>query len=536
MSFSRFGGWVCVGVLGFVLMSAPAAAESLDKGHQILINEGLQIQATVNWPFEDGQGKAFDWDLWAQGNFTSISNVPIADISAPTGTQWGRWRSGADWTYDVASEEVAYVSDLVTWLGPDEVDLDDATVRSNVQQWFQDARATGHFDTALLSLSQYGKDGSMGGGKTGMQTFMSQSQPDMLFFQQYPWRTEYGQTPIGGSTGNSFYTGMEKYRWLAAQGNDGTGSAPIPFGWHAQAFRSTESFSIWKRYPSTSEMRLETFAGWTYGAKVVTWFMYNTFAYGDVNNDPIIYSVLFEEGTVDDSSPTAAFTALAETNRQSLNLSPTLVRLTSTGVFFVQGQYMDGGTPTDIPLQTSKDSDTSHNGEFDCKAWDNAKDPYITSILASNLGTLNDGLRGDVLVGYFQLLDESFDGAAEGETYFMITNGLSDDSGTPEQTRQSIRIEFDFGDSGITSLQRLSRDTGLVELVTLAPLEGGSASQFYLDLVLDGGTGDLFKFNTGASFVVPEPASVAVLLGGLAWATVRRKRAPARCGSQDGRD
>jgi hypothetical protein len=56
------------------------------------------------------------------------------------------------------------------------------------------------------------------------------------------------------------------------------------------------------------------------------------------------------------------------------------------------------------------------------------------------------------------------------------------------------------------------------------PLISDGASLYHLDLTLPGGTGDLFKYDTGSAFVVPEPSSVALLaLCGLA-ATQRRRR------------
>ena len=82
----------------------------------------------------------------------------------------------------------------------------------------------------------------------------------------------------------------------------------------------------------------------------------------------------------------------------------------------------------------------------------------------------------------------------------MIVNGLSDATGSAADCRQQIHLAFDFGTSGINSLLRLSRDTGQVEEVALVH---GSGSQYSLDLNLDGGTGDLFKFNNGGMFVVP---------------------------------
>lgn len=131
--------------------------------------------------------------------------------------------------------------------------------------------------------------------------------------------------------------------------------------------------------------------------------------------------------------------------------------------------------------------------------------PYLTSVQATNLGTENDSLEGNVILGGFKPLDESYDGISHAdEAYFMVVNGLSSpkETGTAANTRQRIDLTFDFAGSNITSLQRWSRETGEIELVPLVH-EGGSA--YSLALELDGGTGDLFKFATGAPFVA-DPA------------------------------
>ena len=102
-------------------------------------------------------------------------------------------------------------------------------------------------------------------------------------------------------------------------------------------------------------------------------------------------------------------------------------------------------------------------------------------------------------MGYFESIHESFSGPGfEDDIYFMIVNGLSDDIGTAVETAQTINLNFNFLNSGIDSLLRLSRDTGLIEEVSLVS-DGGSL--YHLDLTIDGGTGDLFKFNNGASFL-----------------------------------
>jgi hypothetical protein len=93
-----------------------------------------------------------------------------------------------------------------------------------------------------------------------------------------------------------------------------------------------------------------------------------------------------------------------------------------------------------------------------------------------------------VVLGKFKALDETFDGGLySDQTYFMVTNGLCAPNASCAATRQTITLNFDFGASGITSLQRVSRDTGLVENVPLTSLGG---SLYRLVLTLDGGTGD----------------------------------------------
>ena len=206
-----------------------------------------------------------------------------------------------------------------------------------------------------------------------------------------------------------------------------------------------------------------------------------------------LLSVIFDgQGT---NSPNAKFYQLAETNRQSLNLGPALVRLVSTDLRMITGRHMPGPTYNTLPSYVDVASPVY------ISTWNSSADPYITNITATNPGSKNDGLEGDVIVGYFKPLAPEFTNPGyENDTYFMILNGLSDPGGTPAETQQEIRLDFNFGVRGITSLQRLSRNTGMVETVNLV-FDGGSL--YHLDLILDGGTGDLFKFNNGGTFVGP---------------------------------
>jgi len=190
-----------------------------------------------------------------------------------------------------------------------------------------------------------------------------------------------------------------------------------------------------------------------------------------------------------DANPTTSFAWAAETNRRSLNLGDSLVRLITTDVRMIRG--MDGALPPDEIDETPMPQE--------CVEWDAAADPYITDITATNLsGTTNRGLPGELIVGYYKVMDESFDGAAEDELYFMLVNALSDRYLSVDDCRQQIHLEFDMGASGITRLLRLSNDTGHL---TYVPMVSDGGSLYHVDLTFDGGSGDLFKFDTGAEFV-----------------------------------
>jgi len=80
----------------------------------------------------------------------------------------------------------------------------------------------------------------------------------------------------------------------------------------------------------------------------------------------------------------------------------------------------------------------------------------------------------------------------------MLVNALSTPTGSVANKQQSIHLEFDMDASGISRLLRLSSDTGYL---TYVPMVSDGGSLYHLDLTFDGGTGDLFKFDTGADFV-----------------------------------
>jgi hypothetical protein len=475
-------------------LAAPVSAQlsSLDKGHRILIDRGLQIQAQAFYRPQDlGLSEyTFDPQPFLEANFTTVNwQWAPRHGFAPADFPWGRWTNTDE--ADLTPAELPYKSSMVTFLSGEESNLNDAAVRARWQNWFTAARP--NFPDTILYTKQLAFDASA----QNLLTYMSQSQPDMLFMNSYRWK-------VGNTEGTwHLFSDMQRYRRFALLGHDGTGSRPIPYGTQTQVFSGEGLY----RVPSESELRMHHFGAWTFGYTVTSAFTYN---YGS--------SAMFSPGT-DTNNPTPTYHRIKEINRQGNHLGPALVRLLSKDLLFVPGQHMEGGAPA---ANAAPIDMLSYPSGFNAAV----KDPWIRGIAnVTNLGAKNDGFDGDVVVSWFNVLDESLDGEAwSGEWYFMIANALVDPDGSAAETVQSIQLNF--AANVPTQVQRLNRDTGLIDLIDLEiiPSTGGRRR---LVVALEGGTADLFKFHTGAPFVgieaIPEPASIGVITGSAA-SLLRRRR------------
>jgi hypothetical protein len=461
----RFGG----GTRGSLLENLYLEVGYLDRGHEILIDKGLQIQAQV-FPAVSG---GLDMTRWAASNFTTVNLqwgdgetiVPSLMGDAP-GMAWGRWGTGIG-PYEA---ELDYMSNMVSFQFYDEVDIGSNQYAS----WAVSSFASWHnsYPEVICFTNQYGDANT----EEDMDYYKGLAWPDMLMFDYYPFDGHV----LGGSP-TDLYRVMQKYRLWALEGNDGTGTVPIPYGLY------TQTYAVSGHEPTDSEMRLNQFAAWAFGYKFVSAFVYDHPGEG-LGVTPTLFN---GTGT---SSPTTAFYQMAETNRQSRNLGPALVRLLSTDLRVIMGRH-GGGTVNSVPAGITPNISNA--------------DTYLTGVSATNTSGMNGNHPGDVIIGFFKVLRESDDGETySNEKYFMVVNGLSDGNATAAQTQQTIRLTFNFGSSSINSLQRLSRTTGTVELV---PLVSEGNGVYHLDLTLDGGTGDLFKYNTGAPFVGVQAAAVPVL-------------------------
>jgi len=451
----------------FFASQAALAQNGLDRGHSILLEKGLQIQAQAFPRVEDSHRVVgFSLSRWAQSNFTTINwhaNLDAAQyLGTAPGIPWGRYAIA--WNDPLLRQsELPFLSKMVSYQYKDEQDLGNAIELEEARKTLATIRQ--RYPGVLSYTNQWGSELSV----STMQNYMSVAKPDMVMFDTYP----FSGSSIGSTRSpKTYYDHLQKYRNLGLAGHNGTGAAPIPYGLY------TQTFVVGGHSVSDFEMRLNQFSAWALGYTFASAFTYAHELDNDL--DPVLFSGL------GDSTPTTRFYKMAETNGQSRKLGPSLVRLKSTDVRMVQGQYRNGSGTSTNPLPSG------------ISAWNGTSDPYITGITATNLGTQNDGRRDDVIIGYFKPLVESFDGPTyENQTYFMLVNGLIDPTYNAD-VRQNIRLNFNFGTSGINSLQRLDRTTGQVQTV---PLVNDGGAVFHLDWVMDGGMGDLFKFNTGAMFV-----------------------------------
>src|SRR6266545_2876078 len=310
-------------ILSFALeLPIRAQIATLDKGHQILIDRGLQIGGLVDQtyrPFHLGtlQAANFTIPLWAW-------DTDISQLGPAPGAPWGRW---IDYTTqnDIAPAEQAYKSNLVQLQIGDEQDIvNDPAVRAATTAWFNNNRA--NFPNTILYVNRGAGDGSSSEA-TSTANWIDEAQPNMLSFDWYPFNYNPTLDPnFPNRKWNWYwYSVGQRYRRQALGTYIGAtfgtaGNAPRPYGTYLQTYTTAPAPDEDKRPPSDSEMRLQTFAALTMGYTELNCFTYNSGS-----------STLFDPPSTGDNSPAPSYYQFKETARQARNLSVALTRLISKG-------------------------------------------------------------------------------------------------------------------------------------------------------------------------------------------------------------
>lgn len=479
------------------------AQAQLSKGYQILLNRGLQLQGLVQWD------DYFHLDTYSNANYTSVNWIWTSSpelMDATAGVPWSRW------VHDTASMppqsgEGPYLSQTVALQLGDEWNLIDDATRTTLVNWFNSVR-TNWPNTLLYHNNWAGQIPD-----PQLSDFIARAQPDMLFFDGYPWKSDYATgTPLGGPPTN-WYSELRRYRAWGMTYN-------IPFGTYRQTFHSIETYSSTiYRNPSPSEMRLLTSAALAFNAKFLTDFVYNA-------GTTSLFDIL-PNGYSGDLYTNALYLEQADANRRALNLGKALMCLKPiyemhnpndtnpppgtasgdpnfsdgyvTSVLFLKGQYLSGGVTNSTALPNSFRDDPQVPTSYSW--WEFQKnDPYWTGWVVTNkAGVKNNGLPGEVIVAWFRPLDESFDGPSyTNELYFMVVNALTATNGTAADCLQEIRMNFIS--SVPSAVVMLDPETGQLQTNTMPILPNtGGRRQLVLDL--NGGDAALFKFADGAPFV-----------------------------------
>ena len=246
----------------------------------------------------------------------------------------------------------------------------------------------------------------------------------------------------GGSSGVSsgYYRTLEVIREEALR-------AQIPYWTFVQSYDDNNG----RRLPSESDLRMQVFSSLTYGFTGIAYFTYDR---------------TFERGLVKSSGePDVLFDAAARVNEEIVRLGQSLRFLRSTDV------------------QSISDSSDTASSSAGVKPWkrDEETDPKIRDI-----SIVQPQDSGSGLIGFFR--DDL------GQHYFMLTNLYQHSDKNAEACQSEFVIKFH---EDVKKVLRLNRETGKSEsLVIDDPDEG-------LKITLPGGTGDLFKYDTGEFVGLP---------------------------------
>ncbi|HEX2475806.1 MAG TPA: hypothetical protein VHK01_13730 [Lacipirellulaceae bacterium] len=476
--------------LGMALTATSVAVAQISKGHQILIERGLQTQGMVT------KDDVFHLDTYRQANYSAINwlwdSSPSQHGPAP-GFPWARWVRNENQMPSTA--EQPYLSQLIALQLGDEWHLNDPAVRDRAVNWFNAIRD--QWPDTILYMNSFGGQVN----DAALADFVSRARPDMLCFDTYPWKSTYvppgpgesqghAGTPLGGQP-TSWYGDLRRYRVHAL-------NAGLPLGAYRQTFHAVQDYDqTVYRDPSPSELNLNTFGALAFGATTLIDFTYNTGA-----------SSLFTNPG-GDSNPTPLYHEQTAINRQARSLGKSLVHLVAldnhpnggqptVDIMFHRGKT--GPNATDVtPLPIGFTPDNASPNTF--SEWEARRnDPYMSGWTVTNLGTRNGGLRGDVIISWFKPLDATNDDAnlVDDQLYFMIVNGFAGPDGMAADYRQ--RITVNFFNNVTPSLQRINPETGEAEAILLEVIPG-TGGRRRLNLELDGGKGELFKFNTGHAFL-----------------------------------
>ncbi len=355
------------------------------------------------------------------------------------------------------------------WLIRDEprrLDMENvAELTDWVKQQYPDSLAyTNAFPIGADATEYYGDNSNPSYGYSDyLNDIMTIIRPDVLAYDLYP-------LGIGGGPGQSgfFYLNMMAVREVAQ-------THEVPYWSFVQSYEKLDTPD--RRLPSDSDLRFMMFSHLAAGYTGFHYFGY----------DP------GWPGLVDHSgNPTSAHVVAGPVNAEVALVGHAMRALESTDVRYITNT--GNTTPSGI-------SNWSIGA---------GGDPFINHLAVDTNPIYGDsfGAYKDGMIGFFT--DDN------GERFFMVTNVYHDEDLTAEEALLHFEIRFD---PSITEILMLDNHTGETVVLTFDVSNT-------LRIAIPGGTGYLFKYNTGVGFpAIPEPATAVLFsIGAAALAFGRKSR------------
>ena len=443
---------IVVFVIGLVAASAQGQRPS-DAGRQWIRSHPFALMGltqTATW-FE-----AAEYEQAGLNTFLSWSrHDELLPIAAGGGLPWHAHLS----QYELTQEVQDIITDTTDgypggtgWMVNDEARTVEMADTAEIMDWikanYPDMLVYGNaYPIGAASGDEYyGAPAPPGYGYSDyLSDFVSIMEPDVLCYDMYP----FGDLP--GVHSGYYFTNLMVIRNLALQEN-------IPYWAFLQSFEWIKDGGVvYRRLSSESDLRFQMFSMLSAGYTGLLYFTYEK---------------VFSRGLLDlYGNPTPLYYSAQAANPEVANVGQTIRFLQSTDVRFVRGQSSPGVWNSVPTMLTSWNAGAGG-------------DTHITSVSVDFSEPDAYGEWKDGLVGLFT--------ADNGDIYFMLNNLYHQGDKNAAECPLSFVMTFD---SSVNELLRLNRQSGRDEVV---PLDAHT-----LRITLPGGTGDLFKYNTGPFVGVP---------------------------------
>ncbi len=326
--------------------------------------------------------------------------------------------------------------------------------------------------------------------------YVKNAKPDLLSWDKYYWGANGGPAPRNVVLSLLNTNTWKKQREYALKGITGDGSSPILYGQYLDY--------NWDANVSASEKSIVPSLGLATGQK---WFGLFRMEYNGYDRSSIIDH---------DGAPTRSFYEFSNIFGNVSYIGNYTKAMDSTFVALKPGQYDGRGSD---PVLSGYRYGNFATGEEATAA---NQGVGLVDVSAANLGSVNDGLPGDVVIGYFDQL-QGLDAAKSAEIFgesttvprgFMVVNALTGttkypstlldprtDNGSLAETAQDITltVKKPSADAHLMLVNPADKTTREVEL------GAGETSQVTLKAVGGGDSRFLYWVTRNASTPNPDP-------------------------------